>query len=263
MYNVSSTLLFFVLLLSMLAALELGFRLGRRKHESATNTARDHVDRIQASLLGMLALLIGFTFSLSLQRFDSRSEALVAEANALGTAYLRASLLPEVVRDKTLNGIRKLIDIRANATRVDLAHETELARLRLAADSQVSELWLLTQRAVDAEKNPVTTGLFVQALNDAIDASARNDAELARHVPDPIVYLLYATFLISAGIVGYASGLAAQRPMAVTHVFIVLLAILASVVIDLDRPRRGFIEVDRSTFEALQASIDEDRQRAR
>jgi hypothetical protein len=94
LYDINSSLIACVLFISMVLAVELGYRVGLRKSHATNDAAEEHVNGIQASILGIPALLLGFTFSLSLQRFDTRSDAVVNERNAIGTAYLRAQLLP-------------------------------------------------------------------------------------------------------------------------------------------------------------------------
>ena len=94
MYNYSSVLIVAILFVFMVLAIEAGYRIGGRTQSLVNESTKTQINAIQASLLGILALLLGFTFSLSLQRFDSRSEAVVNEANAIGTTYLRAQLLP-------------------------------------------------------------------------------------------------------------------------------------------------------------------------
>lgn len=89
MYSQSTVLIIALLAVSSLASIEAGYRIGRRHRASAKAPPESQVSDIQAALLGIFALLLGFTFSLSLQRYDSRSEAVVDEANAIGAAYLR------------------------------------------------------------------------------------------------------------------------------------------------------------------------------
>ena len=100
MYNLNSVLITMILFLCLVLAIEAGYRVGRRFQDVTNEVSKSKVDAIQASLLGVLALILGFTFSLSLQRYDSRSEAVVDEANAIGTTYLRAQLLPVSIRNK-------------------------------------------------------------------------------------------------------------------------------------------------------------------
>ena len=98
LYNIDATLIIGVLFVLMFAAIEAGYRFGVRRKDSATDVTRDHLSAIQASILGLMGLLLAFTFSLSVQRFDTRSDAAVDEANAIGTAYLRTQLLPPALR---------------------------------------------------------------------------------------------------------------------------------------------------------------------
>ncbi|MDP1765389.1 MAG: hypothetical protein Q8K83_00665 [Methylotenera sp.] len=99
MYNQSSILIALVLFIFMILAIEVGYRLGHKVKMRASESYKAHIDAAQTSLLGILALLIAFTFSIALQRFDSRSDAVVDEANAIGTAYLRTQLIPISVRN--------------------------------------------------------------------------------------------------------------------------------------------------------------------
>jgi hypothetical protein len=256
MYALNSFMIAAVLLFSMLAVMELGYRLGRRRRDSATELTRRHVNGVQASLLGVLALLLGFSFSLALQRFDSRSEAVVDEANAIGTAWLRAKLLPESVRSETLELFRQYIDLRARAGHISVAHESERDLVLAQTDRVLAALWRCAERAVQEDKSPVPSGIFVQALNAAIDAHARNEAILARHVPGLIMGSLFGTLVLTAGAVGFATGFAGHRPSFVTYVLVVSFVMLAFTITDLDRPRRGFILVDQSSFTNLRATIE-------
>lgn len=255
MYGVSSWLIAGVLLVSMLVAIEVGYRLGRRARGSADDSGMAHINAVQASMLGMLALLIGFTFSLALQRFDSRSEAVVEEANAIGTAYLRTDLLPPEQREAARSLLREYLALRVRAGRETLVETTRRGDLLAAGNRTLASLWEVAARAVAADASPVRTGLFVQAVNELIDAYGRRDAALNRHVPELVLYLLYGTFILIGSIVGYACGIGGHRPSFATHILVALIVLLVFVIIDLDRPRRGLIEVDQDSLVQLQATL--------
>jgi hypothetical protein len=257
MYDQSSVLIATVLFVSMTIVIEMGFRIGRASHSLTDDSSKEHVTTIQASLLGVLALLLGFTFSLSLQRYDSRSQAVVDEANAIGTAYLRAQLLPEVVRDDVLANMRTYLDQRMRAGAVNLADDAERLPLLAAANDTLAQLWVLAREAAAAEPSPVTTGLYIQSLNDMIDAFGRRDAALNRHVPEVVLFLVYGTFLMTGVIVGYASGLRGHRASFVTHIMVGLIVLLVFIIIDLDRPRRGLIQVSQESMAELRSSMSE------
>ena len=170
MYDINSGAIAGVLFGSMLLAIEIGLRVGFSAKNSATEASRSHVSAIQSSILGILALLLAFTFSLSLQRFDSRSEAVVNEANAIGTAYLRAQLLPASLRDDAQVALREYLELRVQASAVSGIERAEREEsLTKTARSQTT-LWGFARRAAEANPNPVTSGLFIQSLNEVFDA---------------------------------------------------------------------------------------------
>lgn len=254
MYDLSSSLIAGLLLVSMAVAIEIGYRIGRRSRSGVNESGVAHINAVQASLLGVLALLIGFTFSLALQRFDSRSDAVVEEANAIGTAYLRAGLLGSE-GEEARRLLRDYLDLRVSAgsrALTDVAAREEL----LAASSQALDtLWALVVRAVAADPNPVRTGLFAQAVNELIDSYARRDAALNRHVPELVLLLLYGTFIMIGSIVGYACGIGGHRPSYATYILVGLIVLLVFVIVDLDRPRRGLIEVSQQNMVELQEAL--------
>ena len=258
MYNINSVLIAGVLFVSMVLAIEMGYRLGLRTRVSANDAFKTHVNTIGASLLGILALLLGFTLSLSLQRFDNRSQAVVEEANAIGTAYLRSQLLPASVRNDVQKLLREYLDLRIQAGAITLADQAERVVVLADANRTQTALWDYARQAAEEEPNPVTVGLFIQSLNELIDNFGRRDAALNRHVPEAVLLLLYGTFLMAGAIVGYGSGIAGYRTSFATYIMVALIVVLVFIIIDLDRPRRGLIQVSQKSLIDLQAVINAD-----
>jgi len=259
LYNQSSVLISGILFASMLFAIEAGYRIGRRTKSLTSEPSKAHINALQASLLGILALVLAFTFSLSLQRFDSRSEAEVDEANAIGTTYLRAQLLPGSVRSKVQQLLSEYLDLRIRAGHISLANEAEREPFLAKADQTLDSLWRYAVQAAEEDPNPVTSGLFIQSLNTLIDSYGKRDAELNRHVPEEVLFLLYLALLMTGGIIGYSCGVAGHRPSPVTYIKVVLIVLLVFIIIDLDRPRRGLIKVSQKSLTALQTAIGADR----
>jgi len=256
MYDHSSVLIVALLFVSLLAATEAGYQIGRRFVATTTDSTKTQINTIQASLLGVLALLLGFTFSLSLQRYDSRSQAVISEANAMGTAMLRAQLLPATVRTETQNLLREYLDLRVLAGTISLDQAEERSAVLRESGQVLDSLWRNALRAADQDASPVTTGLFIQALNELIDAYGTRDAALNRHVPEAVLFLLFGTFILTACLVGFASGVAGHRASFPTYILVALIVFLVFIVIDLDRPRRGLIEVSQQSLVDLQANVD-------
>lgn len=258
LYDVNTGLIAGVLLLSMALAIELGHRLGLRSKGSTNEATRDHISGIQSSILGILALLLGFTFSLSLQRFDSRSEAVVEEANAIGTAYLRVQLLPAAMRTEVRALLRDYLDLRVQASVLTAIDRAERQDLLAKAGRAQSILWGYAVQALEVDPNAYTPTLFAESVNQLIDNFGKRDAALSRHVPEVVLLLLYGTFLMTGAIVGFSTGIAGHRPSMVSYVLVALIVVLVFIILDLDRPRRGLIEVSQKSLLDLQSSIAAD-----
>lgn len=258
LYELPGGLIVAVLAVAMAGALEVGTRLGLRAYPTAGSAFRTHVGGTAASLLGILALLLGFAFSLAMQRFEARSTMVVGEANALGTAYLRAELLPAAHRAEARGLLREYVGVRVEAGTA--APDDGARQDRLAAETArlQAALWERARQAAQEVPNPVTTGLFVQAVNEAIDAYGKRDAEAKRHVPEPVLMLLFATFLLTGAVVGYSAGVAGHRTSLAAGFMALLIVATVFVVLDLDRPLRGFIQVSQQPMLDLGAAVKAD-----
>ena len=255
MYDKNSVLIAAILFVSMVIAIELGARLGLRLSKKTSEALRSQVNAVQGSLLGILALLLGFTFSQSLQRYDVRSAAVVEEANAIGTAYLRLDLLTDEFRAPSAKLMQDYLAsrVQAGSISIDRVEERDLV---LSTSVQLQgQLWQQASLALDISERPATLNLYLQSLNDMFDSNALRDAALTRHIPEPVLFLLYGTFILTGVVVGYASGVAGSRAPNGTYVLVALIVVLVFIIVDLDRPRRGLIEVDQSSLVELHESI--------
>jgi hypothetical protein len=115
--NINEFVLFFVAVGAFFVAIEAGFRLGLRHRPSSDDGAREHVYALQAALLGLLALLLGFNFAMASSRFDARKALMQDEVNTIGTAWLRAQLLPQPQRDEISGLLRGYVSARIDFMR--------------------------------------------------------------------------------------------------------------------------------------------------
>src|SRR5690606_31610019 len=190
-----------------------------------------------------------------LQRYEDRSLTVVAEANAIGSAYLRAQLLPMEMQDEVQALLRQYLDVRIQEGRTDATepalHETLLHQAKLME----AQLWSHAVRAAELDKNVVTSVLFIQSLNELIDTSSTRDAALNRQVPEIVLFLMFATIVLTTATLGYASGIAGHRVTLAAFTLVVLIALVVYLIIDLDRPRRGVIQVSHESMLSLQKTI--------
>lgn len=242
----------------MAIAIETGYRIGMRDMHRTSELSRNQINTIQSSLLGILALMMGFTFSIALDRYNSRSSAEVAEANAIGTAYLRSELLPDSVRPQIQDAIKQYVSVRMQSSTISLDQQTERQALLNRAVELQASLWDQAIQVSTSDPNPVTSGLFLQSLNELIDNYSIRLAEIDRHIPELVLVLLYCAFIVTGGMIGYTAGLANHRPAFATYIMVMLIILLLFMIIDLDRPRSGIIRVSQQGMIELNETINND-----
>lgn len=248
MYNQNSIIIVVLLLASILIAYEICFRIGRYYQKRTDHEVKSQTNSIQAGILGLLALLLGFTFNMALQRFDSRSYAVISEANNIGTAILRTKLLPEPYDSLAQELLQQYVDLRLEISTKDLTLKEDRKLINLQTDALQNDLWDIAIKAAEIDPRPVTTGYFITSLNDVIDAKSERNAILQRHIPEVILFLLFIVFIIGGALMGYTSGLGLKRAYIPTVMFTLLIVLVVFIIIDLDRPKRGLIMVKQDSL---------------
>jgi hypothetical protein len=254
LYRQKEVLIVATLLGLLLGTAEIGFRWGRAIRLKVEEPAKSQYWTLQTGTMGLLALLLAFTFSMSVMRFETRKQLLVDEANAIGTTALRSGMLPEPYR----SAIAVLMDEYVACRLDDYSRpldEQETAAANLACARLQSQLWSQTLPAVAKNPSPVPTGMFVSSLNDLIDVAAKRDAARENHVPQPVLTFLFLVTILTLALLGYGGGLGNHRHLAATATVCLLLSLVILVIIDLDRPRRGLITISQSPMSNLRSSL--------
>jgi hypothetical protein len=158
---------FLVVIALMLAFAEAGFRLGLRLYVSKDEARKGQIGGIQGAVLGLLGLLLGFTFAMAVDRFNTRRSLVLEEANAVGTTYLRASLLPDAHVAPVKDLLRRYVDVRV--TYQPLMDDRQARRGLLSADIR-KNFGNTPQRR--RGRNPITA-TFIETLNDTGDADSK------------------------------------------------------------------------------------------
>ena len=255
LYDFGSVAIAVALFITIIIFNEIGFRSGRFIQSHTDSDVKVLTGSIQASILGLLALLLGFTFSMSMQRYDNRSMALIDEANAIGTAVLRVQLLPEKYRKDASKLFQEYVNLRVSIGKLDLTKLEERNDYNTRISDLQSALWSLAISATNDDPRPVTTGAFVKSLNDVIDSQGKRNALLQMHVPEVALVLLFIVFISSGGIMGYSAGLSGKRVIAPIILVSLLITLIVFIIIDLDRPKRGLIQVNQAVMTELLDSV--------
>lgn len=242
------------LLTSLWLAYEAGYAGGGRARRREGDDASDF-GTIQGAVLGLLALLLAFTYSLASSRHDTRKTVVVHEANAIGTAWLRADFLPEPARSGLRRELRRYLEARILPDHL-VVHASRLdGRLR-EAETMHAALWAATVQAVTSHPPTTLDGLLVSAVNEVIDVHALRVNAGLDHVPWVVVVLLFVVAGFSMGLTGYSCGLNRRRNLVLTITLAALIVAITAVILDLDRPRRGLIKVSQQGLIDLKRSLD-------
>jgi len=238
-----------IALASLIAAAELGYRghrwLAARRADGAGDSGQDH---LLGAVLGLLALLLGFTFSLSLSRYEARRDLVVQEANAIDTAWLRVELLQEPNRSAMAPLMRDYLHAR-------LAWSQAQGSSPSATAAAQEKLWAATGAALRSEPSQQLSRGLMDSMNQSFDLAAARLYERQAHVPDLVLNVLALYAVLSAAMVGYTLA-ASGRPHRIATVTTLALVTLALVMIlDLDRPRSGAIQVSQQPLTDLLASV--------
>lgn len=243
--------LFLITFVVSLLSVEIGFRLGRHRRADSENEQGAPIGSMVGATLGLLAFMLAFTFGMAESRFDARKQLVLEEANAVGTAYLRAGLLPE----PELSAIRSLL--REYVTvRIEGVKSGKIERAIARSEELQDELWSVTVNL--AEKNPgsIITGLFIQSLNEVIDLhSKRVTAGLRNRIPGTIWVALYFVTIVAMAAMGYQAGLTATRSITTVIALLLTFSAVLLLIADLDRPQQGLLKVSQQAMVDLQMKL--------
>lgn len=233
----------------MLVALGVGFLIGRHHLQSPKiSVKRGRSDVVLTGMFALLGLILAFTYAFSLSRADARKQAVMVEANAIGTAFLRADLAPETVRQEL-----KTLLLEYTKTRVishDDLKDKEVLRQKIGESLGIQEkLWPAALKAIPAGSSAGPTEISIlHSINDVLDAHTRRVLNGFDQLPTAVLMLMLMIASGALGVAGYNSGLAGNQDRWGLRVLALLLAIIMALIIDFDRSHSGFVRVDQQSL---------------
>jgi hypothetical protein len=242
---------FIVFALVSLVVYEVGFRLGRWWQGRTPEEVEGPTGMLVGSLLALMAFLLAITMGMASERFDTRRGNVLDEANSIGTTYLRAGYLPEPARSESLELPREYVPLRIAVD--DLAVVEDDIRLSNEIDM---ELWAIAEDLAREEPDSTAIGLYIDSLNETIDANTpRVTGAIDARVPEMVLALMIMGSMLTLGMVGYTAGLTRRRSPLTAVVMIVALGAVITLVVDLDRPQGGFLDVSQEPLLQLQQQV--------
>lgn len=239
-----------VITLIILVSCEAGYQFGKRVRWRQDKEASISLGPMVGGLLSMLAFVLAFSFSMAASQHEQRKQNVLAEANAVGTAYLRSDLIAGEYGKEVKRLLKEYVDIRLQvADRRDLdavlARSVEIHKL----------LWAQVSSAALASPT-VNTSLMIQSINDVIDLhEKRVNARLRNRIPGAVWIALFAISVLSMITMGTQIGLTGKRRLVTVIPLSLAFAVLVTLVVDLDRPQKGLITVGQQALVNLQSTM--------
>lgn len=243
-YALTAAMSTLALLIVMLILLEVGRRAGARRVARDPEGARAGVGTVDGAIFGLLGLLLAFTFGGAASRFDSRRQLVIEETNDIGTAYLRVDLLPASAQPVLREHFRRYVDNRLEVYRK--LPDVAAAYKELAKGEEIQrEIWRQATAASRASGAAAAAPmLLLPALNAMIDITTTRTYAAQMHPPMVIFIMLFGLAMIAALLAGYGMAGSKERSWAHMVCFALVLGVSIYVILDLEYPRLGLIQVE-------------------
>ena len=233
---VDATIIYPLVMILFVGSAVLGFQLGVRARGKEKS---EDMTTLTASSLGLLALLLAFSLSHALSRYETRRGLILDEANAIGSTAHFASMLPAQARVPILSLLREYVTLHITIGRP--YDPTKLEHDVAKSNELLTKLW---QCAAEVSEPPsLTSNRFIISLDEITKIQERRLTSAYYYVPSAILFVLIGLGVVAIGFTGYQSGLTHSHLRAATLIMAVMLAIMIGLVVDLDQPVRGFIQI--------------------
>lgn len=226
----------------VLLSVEVGHRIGVRRRLRHPNAGTIVQPTIEASVFGLMGILIGFTFFGAGSRFDNRRNLIVHETNAISTAYLRLDLLPAEARSELQEDFRSYV--RSRLATYQKIPDIKAVRAALEHSKALQEsIW---KKAVEAlkESGPTEKSLVLASLNEMIDITTDRTVALTTHLPLAVFLMLALTVITCSALAGYTMSGSSVRDWVSSITLALTLGSAVYVIFDYEFPRIGLVRID-------------------
>jgi hypothetical protein len=221
----------------------------RGSHPAAADKMRDYFAMILGAALTLLGLIIAFTFSMAVSRYDQRKTNEEQEANAIGTEYVRASLLPAADAAKVQSVLKEYLDQRIHF--YETRNEFDLPRINSSTAQLQAQMWSSVVPSLGTLPPPVAA-LLLSGMNDVLNSQGYTQAAWWNRIPLAAWALLVLISIFCNFLIGYA---APARNSVYLMILPIALSISLALIADIDSPRHGLIRVQAQNLESLSDSL--------
>lgn len=226
----------------LLVGLELGYRVGLARRKKLEDAEAGGGGVVLTSMFALLGLILAFTYGFTVSRYNQRTQAVIAEANALETAFLRAGLMQGADAASLQRAILDYARTRVISSQEWATRAGAMAILERSKEAQLL-LWPLTERIVKSRPPGAIEASLVVAINEVIDWHTVRLARGVDRLPSSILWMLLLIAAASISVAGFNAGFSGFISRLRMSALTLVLAAVMLIIIDFDRPRRGSIRV--------------------
>jgi hypothetical protein len=220
----------------------MGYLYKKKKLERNPATEQEEMGSIEGSILGLMSLLMGFTFSVAVYKFEARRQIIVEEANTIGTAILRADMYPDSVRAPLRENFKQYVESRIAYYEAG----TDAGKIRTEldnADRLSGKIWKTVMFHSHDERYRLRSTVMIPVLNDMIDIITIRDVARANRVPPLIVGTLLFLVIAAAFLLGYDYKGHKRNYMLLVG-YCIVMTVTLNLINELNHPREGFVNLD-------------------
>jgi hypothetical protein len=254
LYSTPSWQLAITLFVILLGGMFVGFLLGKNaaRHGEPESGAADSA--VKGAVAGLTGLLLAFSFSFAAGRYDQRATLTVREANSIRDAWLRVDLIEEPTRGRIQQLLRDYLEARLKYLGGGFDQE-QIAASAAASQQLQQQIWQTISEQSLSDKQPGNVSIVVPAVIEMMDAGLAVGAAYSNTVPPVVLVLLFGAIIFTGLLVGHSFGRAGRHHVLTAMVFALLITLVVSVILDLDRPRRGVIRENVTPLENLRLTV--------
>lgn len=219
-----------------------------QRKQPALSAEAAGIDYVLTSVFALLGLLIAFTFGLALDRYETRRDLVVQEANAIGTAHIRSAFAANPVRAELRGLLENYAANRLDYGKAPFDKKPNLARESAELRSILAGVGIAASQSV---ASPPLAPSLISSVNDVIDVGSEREAINLARVPASVIYMLLGYTFISAFVLGYSQANASVTQRVANRMLFVLLTLALVTIFDLDRPATGAIKVSQQPMVEL------------
>ncbi len=248
--NINAYLLGPLIALSILIMIEVGYRVGRRwprADEGAFGV-------VSGGAFALVALLLAFSFSIAVERFNERRLIVIHEADAITTLAANLDFLDRAATARIGDKLREYVRIRFAFA--STSREGERAAIAAQSDRLSKNLWRLVSSAAESSSQPRLAALTVSSLHDVIKTADEQSDTLMTRLPGEIVLILIGIVLLAGVLLGLGIVSRGRRDLAASVLFALMLAAVVSTIADVNAPQQGLIKVDLAPLRQAEAHLN-------